>query len=146
MLPPFANEPYVDFSQDGPRRKMLDALKLVESQLGREYPIVIGAEKIKSGQTIESRNPAKPGQVVGIAQRGTTQLANQAVRAAAEVFPNWSGTDPLDRARYLVRAAAIIRRRIYEFSAWMVYEVSKSWPEAYADTAECVDFLEFYAR
>ena len=28
----------------------------------------------------------------------------------------------------------------------MVYEVSKSWAEAYADTAEAIDFLEFYAR
>jgi len=28
----------------------------------------------------------------------------------------------------------------------MIYEVGKSWPEADADTAEAIDFLEFYAR
>jgi len=28
----------------------------------------------------------------------------------------------------------------------MVYEVGKTWPEADADTAEAIDFLEFYAR
>jgi len=28
----------------------------------------------------------------------------------------------------------------------MVYEVSKSWVEAYADVAEAIDFMEFYAR
>jgi 1-pyrroline-5-carboxylate dehydrogenase len=39
-----------------------------------------------------------------------------------------------------------MRRRTYEFSAWMCYEVSKSWIEAYADTCEAIDFLEFYAR
>src|SRR5947209_20179264 len=83
MLPPFVNEPYVDFSQDGPRRKMLDALKRVESEIFREYPLVIGGERIKSGQTIESRNPARPDQVIGIAHRGTEERANQAVRAAA---------------------------------------------------------------
>ena len=32
------------------------------------------------------------------------------------------------------------------FSAWMVLEVGNSWPEADADTAEAIDFLEFYAR
>jgi 1-pyrroline-5-carboxylate dehydrogenase len=31
-------------------------------------------------------------------------------------------------------------------AAWMVYEVSKSWVEAYADVAEAIDFMEFYAR
>src|SRR5262249_21984391 len=28
----------------------------------------------------------------------------------------------------------------------MVYEVGKTWPEADGDTAEAIDFLEFYAR
>src|SRR5262245_18427470 len=39
-----------------------------------------------------------------------------------------------------------MRRRIYEFSAWMCYEVSKSCIEAYADTCEAIDFMEFSAR
>jgi len=39
-----------------------------------------------------------------------------------------------------------MRRRIYEVAAWMCFEVSKSWIEAYADAAEAVDFMEFYAR
>jgi 1-pyrroline-5-carboxylate dehydrogenase len=33
-----------------------------------------------------------------------------------------------------------------EFNAWMIYEVGKSWPEADGDTAEAIDFMEFYAR
>src|SRR5205807_94469 len=32
------------------------------------------------------------------------------------------------------------------FSALMVYEVGKSWAEADGDTAEAIDFLEFYGR
>ena len=39
-----------------------------------------------------------------------------------------------------------MRKRKHEFSAWMVYEVGKSWVEADADTAEAIDFLEFYGR
>src|SRR5947199_4762668 len=39
-----------------------------------------------------------------------------------------------------------MRKRKHEFSATMVYEVGKTWPEADADTAEAIDFLEFYAR
>ena len=39
-----------------------------------------------------------------------------------------------------------MRRRKHEFSAMMVLEVGKSWMEADADTAEAIDFLEYYAR
>ncbi len=39
-----------------------------------------------------------------------------------------------------------MRRRKFEFSAWMVEEAGKSWAEADADTAEAVDFLEYYGR
>src|SRR5439155_22186746 len=31
-------------------------------------------------------------------------------------------------------------------NAWMIYETGKSLVEAAADTAEAIDFLEFYAR
>ena len=33
----------------------------------------------------------------------------------------------------LVRAAALIRERKFEFDAWLVYEAGKTWPEAEAD-------------
>src|SRR5947207_2390079 len=46
----------------------------------------------------------------------------------------------------LFRAADIIRKRKFEISAWICYEVGKSWVEADADTAETIDFLEYYGR
>jgi 1-pyrroline-5-carboxylate dehydrogenase len=39
-----------------------------------------------------------------------------------------------------------MRERRFYFNALMIYEVGKSWVEADADTAEAIDFLEFYAR
>src|SRR6185436_10698877 len=58
----------------------------------------------------------------------------------------WSRVAPGERAAYLVEAARRMRERRHVFSAWMVLEVGKSWAEADADTAEAVDFMEFYAR
>ncbi|MCX8015469.1 MAG: L-glutamate gamma-semialdehyde dehydrogenase, partial [candidate division WOR-3 bacterium] len=46
----------------------------------------------------------------------------------------------------LLRAANIMRKRRFELNATMIYEVGKNWVEADADTAEAIDFLEFYAR
>jgi 1-pyrroline-5-carboxylate dehydrogenase len=53
---------------------------------------------------------------------------------------------PEIRADVLFKASAIIRRRKHEFSALLTKEAGKPWNEADADTAEAIDFLEFYAR
>ncbi len=50
------------------------------------------------------------------------------------------------RAEYLFEAAALIRERRDDFNACLVLEVGKSWIEADADTAEAIDFIEYYAR
>ncbi|MGZ5474834.1 MAG: L-glutamate gamma-semialdehyde dehydrogenase, partial [Thermoanaerobaculia bacterium] len=50
------------------------------------------------------------------------------------------------RAGLLLKAAKLMRERKHEFSAVMVLEVGKTWAEADADTAEAIDFMEFYAR
>ena len=70
----------------------------------------------------------------------------KAVDAASKAFQSWKRASVDTRAGLLVKAAALMRERKHEFSATMVYEVGKTWPEADADTAEAIDFMEFYAR
>jgi 1-pyrroline-5-carboxylate dehydrogenase len=146
MVTPFRNEPIVNFQEPGHRDAMQAALKQVEGQLGRDYPLVIGGRRITTGEWNVSTNPADPDQVVGRVARAKPEHVQQAIEAAWEAFPSWSNTDPAARAWCLIKAGAIIRRRAYEFSAWLVYEASKSWTEAYADMAEAIDFLEYYGR
>lgn len=145
-LTPFKNEPYVDFTQPGPIAEMQSALALVRSQLGRRYSLVIGGEAVQTDATITSVNPGLPSEVVGEVCKSSKELTEKAIVVAHERFQTWSRTAPEARARILLKAASLLRKRIYEFSAWMVFEVSKSWIEAYADTAEAIDFLEFYGR
>ena len=73
-------------------------------------------------------------------------FAAEAVAAAEQAFQSWQWIPAEERANVLLRAAGIMRRRRHEISATMVYEVGKSWPEADGDTAEAIDFCEFYAR
>ena|SRR5579871_4519647 len=146
MFTPFQNEPLINFSEEGPRRKMQEALSRVQGELGKTYPLIIGGERIETKKKNTSRNPAQLSQVVGHVCEAPPEMADRAVQAAAAAFPQWSRLTAEVRARYLVKMAAILRRRVHEFAAWMVYEASKSWPEAYADAAEAIDFLEFYAR
>ncbi len=146
MLPQYAPEPYVDFSQSEPRTKMLAALDAVRSRLGREVPLWIHGKPVRTADTFTSVSPADPGRVVGVVSKANVDLAEKAVRCSAEHFKTWRGVDPDVRARVLLKAAAIMRRRIYELAAWECFEVSKSWAEAYGDVCESIDFLEFYGR
>lgn len=68
------------------------------------------------------------------------------MQAAVEAFKTWRKAKPELRADVLFKAAAIIRRRKHEFSALLTKEAGKPWREADADTAEAIDFLEYYAR
>src|SRR6476659_4166615 len=142
----FRNEPFTDFTKSENAQAMRDALQKVQSQLGREYPLVIGGERIASGDLLDSINPANRTQVVGRFNKATKELANRAVEEAAKAFETWKNTPAADRASLLFRVAAIMRERKHELSAWMVHEVAKTWPEADGDTAEAIDFCEFYAR
>jgi 1-pyrroline-5-carboxylate dehydrogenase len=145
-LPDYAPTAVTDFGRPEERTAFEAALAGVRGQLGREYPLVIGGQRIKADQTFESRNPARPGEVIGRFGAGTREQATQAVEAAQRAFATWSRVPAAERAAYLLEAAKRMRERRHSFSAWMVYEVGKSWAEADADTAEAVDFMEFYAR
>ena len=145
-LPDFKNEPFTDFSKPENAAAMEQALAHVRSQLGTTYPLIIGGEKIRTDKTIDSINPARPGEVVGRVGSATPDLADRAIEAASRAFETWRKTPVERRADYLFAAAAELRRRKTELSAWLVYEVSKSWPEADADIAEAIDFCEYYGR
>jgi 1-pyrroline-5-carboxylate dehydrogenase len=146
MLTPYRPEPYVNFNEPEPRQKMIAALKQVRSQLGNTYPLRIGGQKIQTAATIASVMPANYRTAVGYVSRAGREHAEQALQAAWRAFKSWSRVEPEVRARILFKAAAIMRRRIYELAAWMCFEESKSWIEAYADACEAIDFLEFYGR
>jgi 1-pyrroline-5-carboxylate dehydrogenase len=145
-LSEFINEPFVDFSRPENRKAMEDALREVASEFGREYPMYIGGQKVITTAKRTSANPSHPSQVLGVFQEAAADHANQAVEAAYKAFDSWKQVPAEKRVEILLRASDIIRKRKFEVSAWICYEVGKSWAEADADTAETIDFLEFYCR
>jgi 1-pyrroline-5-carboxylate dehydrogenase len=142
----FRNEPFLDFKSPENIRKMKEALELVESQLGHEYPLIIGGHRLKTEGKIRSLDPSRPARVVGVHQKAGAEHAEQAMQAALRAFEFWSRASVGERTSLLLGAAEIVRQRKFEFCAWLTYEVGKNWAEADADVAETIDFLEFYAR
>jgi 1-pyrroline-5-carboxylate dehydrogenase len=143
---PFKNAPFTDFTRSENRQAQMEALEKVKRELGQAYPLIIGGKKIANEATFASRNPSQPDQVIGYFSSATVEQVDTAVKSAAVAFETWKQVNAEERAGYLFAAADLLKARRFEFNAWMIYEVGKSWPEADGDTAEAIDFLEFYSR
>jgi len=105
----FVNEAYTDFNLPENAAAMRTALAKVRSELGREYDLLISGERRKSAAKLESLNPSRPSEVIGIHQKGSEQDARDAVEAAYAYFPEWSQVPAQRRAEILLRVAAILR-------------------------------------
>jgi 1-pyrroline-5-carboxylate dehydrogenase len=145
-LTEFRNETYADFSDPVNQQAMHAALKKVRSEFGREYQLRIGGEYFATGDKLNSVNPSKTSEIVGIHHKATAALAQRAVEDAYAYFPQWSRTPAMERIRMTLEVARILRLRKFEFNAWLCYEAGKTFPEAEAETAEAIDFCEYYAR
>ena len=146
MVTAYKHEPFTDYSVAANKEKMLEAIAKVEADLGKEYPLIIGGERVTTEDKIISVNPANKDEVIGYVSKADEKLAERAMTVADETFETWRKSDPTFRADILFRAAAIVRRRKHEFTAHLVKEGGKPWKEADADTAEAIDFLEYYGR
>lgn len=146
MITEFRNEELTNFTDENNKQAFQTSLAKVKAELGKEYPLIIGGEKVFTDNKAKSVNPANKNEVVGIVSQTNQALAEKAMQAALERFKTWQYVDPAARADYLFRAAALLRRRKFDFAAWQVYEVGKNWAEADGDVAEAIDFMEYYAR
>lgn len=145
-IAPFKNEPFTNFSLEENKAAMQSALAKVKAELGKNYSLHIGSEKIETEAKIISINPGNVDEIIGYVSKADQGLAEKAMQVALETFQTWKKVPAKERSEFLFKAAALMRERKHEFSALMVYEAGKNWAEADADTAEAIDFMEFYAR
>ncbi len=146
MLPDYRPEPLLDYTRPENAALMQAALDRVKSQLGQTYPLIIDGQPHTSSSQFTTINPSRPAEVLAHFAQADAEQGDMAVEAAWRAFQTWQYVPAAERARYLLRAAAEMRRRKQEFNAYMILEAGKSWAEAEADTSEAIDFLEYYAR
>ncbi|MBM7662189.1 1-pyrroline-5-carboxylate dehydrogenase [Bacillus mesophilus] len=146
MTTPYKHEPFTDFTNEANKAAFEQELVNVSAIMGKDYPLVINGERISTEDKIVSINPANKEEIVGTVSKAKKEHAEMAIQAASEAFEEWRYWNPEERANILFRAAASIRRKKHFFSALLVKEAGKPWNEADADTAEAIDFLEYYAR
>ncbi|MCC6673255.1 MAG: L-glutamate gamma-semialdehyde dehydrogenase [Planctomycetes bacterium] len=147
QLPEFRNEPFTDFSRPENRTAFAAALAQIEKGLGKHRPCWIAGEAVtdRPGR-VERRDPGDTDRLIATFPQCNVEDAERAVQAAHAAFAAWSQVPATERVRIHVEAARRMRERKHLFSALLVYEAGKSWVEADCDTAEAIDFLEYYAR
>lgn len=146
QLPEFRNEPFTDFTRPEQQQAFQQALqKIQKTVLGRTWPCWIGGEEVRGKTTFEVFDPGETTRVIGKFHKLTATEGSLAVEQAHAAFPAWAATDVNERVGIVFKAAQKLRERKHEFSALLCFEVGKSWAEADADTAEAIDFLEYYA-
>ena len=141
----FKNEPLAELRSAAVRDGLLAALAELDRGLPLRVPLLIGRDELP-GQPFESVDPSQPGRVVAAAMGASAADADAAIEAAADGFAEWGARPVEERAATLVRAAQLLRDDRRSLAALAVRECAKPWPEADADVAEAIDFLEFYAR
>ena len=146
LFEPYTIEPYSDFSKPEVIESYQKALAEVRNQLGQDYPLIIGGEKLETGEWLESYNPSCTQEIVGRTAKGKKKQLERAMDSAWDAFESWSQLPMDHRARALMKLAAVLRRRKFELSAWETFEAAKNYAEAEADVAEAIDFVEYYAR
>lgn len=146
-MKPYKNETYLDFTDLTYGKAQKDALKDVRARFGKSYPLIIDGKKVDGDNgTFESINPANTNEIIGQFQMASKLQTLKALEAAWKAFETWKYVPATERADILFKAADICRRRRMEINAWMISEAGKNFLEADADTAEGIDFLDYYAH
>ena len=98
-----------------------------------------------AGQTLDVINPATEEICATVAKAETADLEN-AARAAARSFPNWSNTSPYDRSRIMRRAADLLRDRRDHIARLLTTENGKPISQARVEVDSAADMLDWFAE
>jgi len=142
----FKNEELTDFSLKENAEAMRLALKKRRKTLGKHQDICIDGKEEVTEKCITSVNPANIKEVIGTVGSASAEQAHRAIELSHKKFSEWKYSSLEERVQLLLKTASLMRERKNDISALMVLEVGKSWAEADADSAEAIDFLEYYAR
>ena len=121
------------------------AVERVRAELGRSYPMLIGAEERRGATEFEDRSPIDSEIVVSRFPLGTRQDVQDAIAAARAAFPGWRDLGWRKRLALIRHAADLISERQFDYAALMAFEVGKNRLEALGDVEETADLLRYYS-
>lgn len=140
-----ANEPVLNYAPNSAEKKRLkEVLAELKSQ-AIDVPMYIGAEEVRTGNTIDIRPPHERSHVLGKFHVGEAKHVTKAINAALRAKDKWAAMSWENRANIFLKAADLIatKYRPYMNGTTMLGQ-SKNCYQAEIDSAcEIIDFLRF---
>jgi 1-pyrroline-5-carboxylate dehydrogenase len=147
-IAPPVNEPIRGYAPGSAERASLKAR--LDQMAGEQIdiPIVIGGEKIRTGDTAPAVMPHDHRHVLGTWHKATPELTRRAIDAALAAHDEWSAWPLDDRAAVLLKAAELLTTSWRDtLNAATMLGQSKTVFQAEIDSAcEIIDFWRFNAH
>ncbi len=100
----------------------------------------------ENGRRFDVRYPATD-EILYQVESADESMMQRAIESAERGFETWSKTPPVERARILQRAAALLRERNDELARHEVLDTGKPWQEAVeVDVQTGADSIEYFAN
>ena len=96
------------------------------------------------GRTLAVHNPATGVEIGRVAHAGIADL-DRALAAAQKGFEIWRDMPPIERAKTMRRAAALMRERASEIGALLTQEQGKPLAEAQGEAMASAEIIEWFA-
>lgn len=122
------------------------ALKEVEKEFGKHYPLYIGESEIYSSEEFEKRSPIDNRIVMGYFQQARIEHIKEAINVAKKSFKEWSSYHYLERIKIFRKVADTIENNLYKIAAYITYEAGKNRLEAIAEVYEAIDAIRYYCK
>ncbi|TAJ24484.1 MAG: aldehyde dehydrogenase family protein, partial [Nitrospirae bacterium] len=97
----------------------------------------------QSGSWFESRNPARPGELVGLFPQSGADDVDEAVQSANGAFEDWRALGLVKRAEYLLRVARLMEEDLEPLARTIAQEAGKQLNEAKADVVEAIHMAQY---
>jgi 1-pyrroline-5-carboxylate dehydrogenase len=139
---------YATLSADNPQmhEDYEHGIEVARDWLGKDYRFYVNGEARSGDHVEEERSPIDNDILIGRFAVATEKDVDDAVKAAREAYPQWSGLEWKERVKIMNRAADLISERIYELSALVAFEVGKNRLEALGEVEEAADLIRYYCR
>jgi aldehyde dehydrogenase (NAD+) len=97
----------------------------------------------KSTASFESRNPASPGEVIGVFPESSREDVEEAVLAANRAQRAWQDLGLVKRGEYLLRVARLMEEDLQPLAQLLAREAGKQINEARADVVEAIHTAQY---
>lgn len=110
-----------------------------------EFGYLKGGQWLGGGETFETRNPARPDEIVGRYATTPADAVPGVIRTAAEAQAQWGATPPVERSRQMERFLDAVAERTEAIAAAVTCEQGKPLAEARGEIGKSLREARFMA-